>query len=91
MAHDPEKINTASKVGERLAWLQGSKVDVRLCYAEIGQLGGEIFTAVYEDTVPLGREYFFIFNVAGRHRLVRTTSVIEILEHDSKVHGSGDK
>lgn len=72
--------NTASKVGERLAWLQGRIVEVRVAYAEIGQLGGETFRAVYEDTVPLGREYFFVFSVAGRRRLIRTSTVVEIAE-----------
>jgi hypothetical protein len=70
--------NTASKVGERLQWLQGQIVRVRVVYAEIGQLGGETFDAVYEDTVPLGREYFFVFNVSGCRRLIRTSSVVEI-------------
>lgn len=70
--------NTWSKVGERLQWLQGSVVTVRVAYAEIGQIGSETFKAVYEDTVPLGREYFFVFNVSGRRRLIRTSAVVEI-------------
>lgn len=47
------KTPTQSKVGERLEWLVGKKVIVRVAYAEIGQLGGEIFRAVYEDVLPL--------------------------------------
>lgn len=77
------KTPTQSKVGERLEWLAGRKVTVRVAYAEIGQLGGETFAAVYEDVVPLGREYFFVFNVAGKRRLVRTSSVIEIAEGEA--------
>jgi hypothetical protein len=77
----PDKSNTMSKVSERLQWLQNSKVTVRVCYAEIGQVGNETFEAVYEDTVPLGREYFFVFNVAGRRKLLRTVSVISIEQH----------
>lgn len=67
-----------SKVGERLDWLRGQMVTVRVVYAELGQVGGDTFTAIYEDTVPLGREYFFIFNASGQRRLIRTTSVVEI-------------
>jgi len=77
---DASKPGTASKVSERLGWLQGKKVSVRICYSEIGQLGGESFVALYEDTVPLGREYFFVFSVSGKRRLVRTSSVVEISE-----------
>lgn len=75
---DQGTSNTLSKVGERLQWLVGRKVTVRVAYAELGQLGSETFRAVYQDTVPLGREYFFIFNIAGRHRLIRTSAVVEI-------------
>ena len=81
-----DESNTQSKVSERLDWLRGHKVAVRVAYAESGQLAGEQFKAVYEDTVPLGREYFFVFNVAGRRRLVRTSSVIEI-ETDGAIDG----
>jgi hypothetical protein len=81
-----EESNTQSRVSERLEWLRGCKVTVRLTYPEIGQLGGEQFKAVYEDTLPLGRAYFFVFSVAGRRRLVSTTSVIEI-ETDGAVDG----
>ncbi len=76
------KTPTQSKLGERLEWLIGKKVTVRVAYAEIGQLGGETFHAVYEDVVPLGREYFFVFNVAGKRRLCRTSSVVEIAERE---------
>lgn len=68
-----------SKVGERLQWLVGHNVTVRVAYAEIGQEGADTFAAVYEDTLPLGREYFFVFNVAGRRRLIRTSAVVEII------------
>jgi hypothetical protein len=73
-----DESNTQSKVSERLDWLRGHKVLVRVTYAEIGQVGGERFKAVYEDTVPLGRQYFFVFSIAGRRRLVSTTAVVEI-------------
>lgn len=78
---DSSQSNTLSKVGERLLWMTGQKVTVRVVYAEIGQLGSDTFNAVYEDTVPLGREYFFVFNISGRKRLIRTSSVVEIITH----------
>ena len=77
---EPMKTPTQSKVGERMEWLSGKRVTVRVAYAEIGQVGSETFHGVYEDVVPLGREYFFVFNIAGRRRLVRTSSVVEIAE-----------
>lgn len=80
---DAGQSNTLSKVGERLSWLTGRKVTVRVTYREIGQLGGETFSGVYEDTLPLGRAYFFVFNIAGRRRLITTTSVVEILEESA--------
>ena len=54
-----------SKVSERLDWLRGRKVVVRVRYAEIGQLGEETFSGVYEDTLLLGREYFFLFSIGS--------------------------
>ena len=74
------KPNTQSKVSERIEWLEGSKVTVRLAYAEIGQVNGESFEAVYMTTVPLGREYFFVFSISGKRRLIRCSSVIEVIE-----------
>ena len=74
------KTDSVSKVAERLTWLEGQSVTVRVCYAEIGQLGGEVFDAIYRDTLPLGREYFFVFEVDGLSRLVRTPSVVEVRE-----------
>jgi hypothetical protein len=72
--------NPSSKVAERLEWLIGKSVSVRVAYAEIGQMGGEVFQATYVDIVPLGREYFFVFNVGGLRRVFRTSSVIELQE-----------
>lgn len=82
-AKDTKLDNSGSKVSERLAWLDGRHVSVRVTYAEIGQLGGEQFNAIYRDVVPLGREYFFVFEVAGRRRLIRTGSVVEIIETEA--------
>lgn len=70
-----------SRVSERVDFLRGKRVEVRVAYAEIGQIGGETFEAVYVDTVPMGREYFFHFDVGrGLSRLIRTSSVISITE-----------
>lgn len=72
--------NTMSKVAERLLWLRKKEVEVHLAYSELGAIGSETFKAVFEDCIPTGREYFFVFNVAGKRRLVRTASVVEIKE-----------
>lgn len=57
-------------------------VKVRLSYAEIGQMGSEEFTGVYEDTLPLGRAYFFVFAVGRQKRLVQTSHVVEMTVED---------
>lgn len=72
--------NVQSRVGERVEFLAGRKVRVRVCYAEIGQMGGEVFDAIFIDCVPLGREYFFVFSISQARRLVKTSSVVEIAE-----------
>jgi hypothetical protein len=74
------ETNTMSKVAERLLWLRNHEVKVRVAYSELGAIGSESFNAVFEDCVPTGREYFFVFNVAGKRRLVRTSSVVEMEE-----------
>lgn len=76
-------VGTLSKVSERLLWLKGKRVAVRVAYAEIGQMGGESFNALYEDVLPLGREYFFVFRVSNARVLIRTSTVIEVREIDS--------
>lgn len=75
-----EESGTTNKVGERVSFLVGRKVCVRVAYGELGQLGSEEFTATYKDTYPMGREYFFCFVCGGRHKLVRASSVVEITE-----------
>lgn len=71
---------SSSKVGERLLWLSGRSVRVRLRYAELGQLGSEEFVATYEDCHPMGRGYFFVFSVGGKRRVINTEHVVEMNE-----------
>jgi hypothetical protein len=72
---------SSSKVSERLLWLSGKQVSVRLSYVELGQINSEEFVATYRDTLPMGRAYFFVFEVGGRNRLVRTENVIDMTEN----------
>ena len=69
-----------SKVGERVAFMRGKRVTVRLSYAELGKLTEEAFESTLEDVIPLGREYFFVFVTGSKNRLVRCSSVIEVQE-----------
>ena len=73
--------NSGSKVADRIAFLVGHHVTVRVTYAESSGIGGETFNAIYRDTLPMGREYFFVFEVSGKARLVRTTAVVEVIEN----------
>jgi hypothetical protein len=68
-----------SKVAERLTWLVGKRVSVRVSYAESGQTAGEEFVGIYRDVLPLGREYFFVFEWNNTERIIRTTSVVELI------------
>lgn len=70
----------SSKVSERMLWLSGKNVKVKLCYAELGQMGSEEFVAAYHDCLPMGAAYFFVFSVGGRRRMVKTTAVLEMAE-----------
>lgn len=76
------KKGEESRVSERLEWLEGCRVRVRFSYVKTGHLSEEVFEAEYVDTLPMGREYFFVFVVDGsdKNRLIRTSSVIEIVE-----------
>lgn len=69
-----------SVVADRLSWLEGHKVRVRVSFVEPGQLSQEVFEGEYTNTLPMGREYFFVFKVSGHMRLVRTSSVLEMFE-----------
>lgn len=71
---------SASKVSERLEWLEGKTVCVRFAPDSAGALTGETFIATYVDTLPMGREYFFVFDTPEGKRLIRTSSVVELAE-----------
>jgi len=49
-------------------------------YVQLEQTGTRTGTRVKAVPVPLGREYFFVFEVGGKRRLVRTSGVTEIAE-----------
>ena len=68
----------SSRVAERLGWLIGTTVRVRVSYPEFGKVRTEEFLAVYHDTLPVGGVYFFVFEMAGKRRLIRTDDVLEI-------------
>lgn len=75
-----------SKVSERLEWLIGERVAVKVAYSELGQVSSDAFDGVYVDTVPMGREYFFVFEVDGARRLLRTSSVVEVRQIPRVAH-----
>ncbi len=69
-----------SVVSERMEWLQGKTVKVTMTAYGEGEPGETYFTGVYLDIFPCGREYFFVFKEGEKRRLVRTVSVIEMVE-----------
>lgn len=71
---------SSNKVGERFLPLSGRNLHVRLRYAELGQLGSEVFYSTYIDTIPAGRAYFFVFETGGKRRLIQTEHVVEMSE-----------
>ena len=76
VAHQPER--STSIVSERLRWMQDQSVTVRLTAWGANDCGETEFTAVYRDVYPLGAGYFFLFDQAGKLRLISTTAVAEI-------------
>lgn len=71
---------SGSKVSNRLAWLEGQRVYVRMSYADTGQVTTSAFEATYLDTLPMGRSYFFVLSVDGARHVVRTENVVSMME-----------
>ena len=72
----PER--STSIVSERLRWLQDTSVTVRVTPWGVNDCGESEFTAIYRDVYPLGTSYFFLFDQAGKLRLISTTAVAAI-------------
>ena len=69
-----------SKVADRLSWLVGKDVTVR-CIDSESASGLWEFSAVYRDTLPMGREYFLVFSLPSNPpatRMIRASSVVEL-------------
>ena len=73
-------MRSVSVVSDRLAWLTGQAVIVKVAAAEyLGIDQPHEFAAVYLETLPMGSAYFFRFKLStGATRLIRTNSVVEI-------------
>lgn len=80
MKHTIKKEDGSSKVSDRMAWLAGKAVKVKVKLEVDGEWTHETFLAQYLDCYPMGRGYFFVFLVDESRRLVATDQVIEILE-----------
>jgi hypothetical protein len=81
MRENPTKntVNqSTSIVSERLTWLIGRNVRVKLQTSAGGQ--SEEFTATYEDCLPVGRGYFMVFMVKEKRRLVQSSYVTQVDE-----------
>ena len=72
------RLQPASIVSERLTWLIGRNVRVKLQTSKDGQ--SEDFTAIYEDCLPVGRGYFMVFVVKKKRRLVQSSYVTQLDE-----------
>lgn len=69
-----------SKVCDRVDWLIGQMVQVVVApgFGEDDRSSVQ-FTALFQELLPLGSEYFFKFRLEnGTIRLIRTRSVVEV-------------
>jgi hypothetical protein len=73
-----KKSNTKSVIAERLDWLEGKDVRIRV-RSESGEEPEQI-VAIYLDTLPVGRAYFFKLKVGGVIHLIQTEQVVEVRE-----------
>lgn len=78
MKENSNETSPSGKVSERLIWLAGKNVMVRLRSADPSQT--EEFAAIYLDCYPMGRAYFFVLAVAGKRRVIQTDHVLELTE-----------
>jgi hypothetical protein len=70
--------SATSIVSERLTWLIGHKVRVKLRTTPDGQ--SEDFTGIYEDCLPVGRGYFMVFKVEEKRRMLQSDHIIQLDE-----------
>jgi hypothetical protein len=72
---------STSIVSERLTWLIGHKVRVKVRANSDGQ--SEDFTGNYEDCLPVGRAYFMVFMVKGLRRMLQSDYIVQIDEDET--------
>ncbi len=74
-----------SRVTERLAFLIGKRVRVRVWWnseAQAASPAGDLFVATFIDCLPVGRDYFLVFETNGRPRrtIIKSSAVLQIEE-----------
>ncbi len=69
-----EKSNVTA---ERLEWMRGKEVEVRIMYYEESVSRGEVFTGVYVDAVRLGEAAFLLVQIGHVLRAVNTKSIVD--------------
>ena len=74
MMRAKEKSNVTA---ERLEWMRGKEVDVRIVYYEEGAPCGEAFAGVYVDAVRLGEAVFLLVQIGHVLRAVNTKSIVD--------------
>lgn len=78
-----ETANGESVVKERVSFLVGKLVRVRVWWSQEGQQaspGGDLFDAVLVDLVPVGRDYYFVFETSGKRSVIKTAAVLQMSE-----------
>jgi hypothetical protein len=86
-----ETSNGESIVKERVGFLIGRKVVVRVWWSQEGQQSspsGDLFDAILVDCIPIGRDYYFVFEANGKRSIIKTAAVLQISEcHSNQVKG----
>lgn len=84
---DDQKHN-GSTMRERLTDLIGKRVQVRVWWsaeAKEASPDGDLFVAVLRDCIPIGRDYYFVFELQGsrpRRTMIKTAAVLQVTENE---------
>ena len=78
MSKTTKKAEKKCLPAERLAWLEGKPINIRL-RPDPGQEPG-LIQATYLDVVLVGRTYFLKFEIGGVNDLINSDYIVEIRE-----------
>lgn len=82
----PGVMKDGTVVQERIAFLIGRRVRVRLWWSDEGRAAspeGDLFEGTLLGCVPIGRDYFFVFSTGGdnpQRSIIKSAAVLQVTE-----------